>query len=79
MSALIITKIDKANHFIVGTLIFCACDMFLTAAFSFAIVALIGLTKEFRDVIKRGTSFDFWDFFFTMLGAVPPLALILTK
>lgn len=79
MSALIITKIDKANHFIVGTLIFCACAIFITPGFSFLLTTLIGITKECRDMIKRGTSFDFWDLFFTVLGAIPPLALILTK
>lgn len=79
MSKLIIPKVDKANHFIAGTLIFCAAAIFLPVALSFTITALTAWLKEYRDMVTRKTSFDFWDFFFTVLGAFPPLALILTK
>jgi hypothetical protein len=71
--------VDKANHFIVGTIIYVLSAFILSPLFAMIPVIIIGLSKEIYDYItKKGTP-DIIDFLFTVLGALPPLILNFIK
>ena len=74
----LIPQIDKANHVILGMLIYCASACFLHPALAIAIVAGAAFTKEFWDYLDYGL-FDFYDFLYTVGGAIPALILTLVK
>ena len=71
---LLIKEIDKANHFIVGTILFCFFATFLDPVFSLFMVYLIGFMKEYFDDKP-----DMMDAFYTALGALPIFILLLLK
>jgi uncharacterized protein YfiM (DUF2279 family) len=67
--------IDKANHFIAGTMIYCASALFLSAGLALIPVIVLAASKEIYDsVSKKGTS-DIADYLFTIAGAIPPLVI----
>ena len=74
MSKLLV-PVDKANHFIAGTLIYCASALFLSAGLALIPVIVLAASKEIYDsVSKKGTS-DITDYLFTVAGAIPPLLI----
>lgn len=73
MTPLLIKKIDKANHFIVGGLIYCLLTMFIGPFLAYISVAVIAALKELIDMYRyKHTYFDVWDFVYTIIGAIPP-------
>ena len=74
MSKLLV-PVDKANHFIAGTLIYCTSALFLSAGLALIPVIVLAAFKEIYDSIsKKGTS-DIVDYIFTIAGAIPPLII----
>lgn len=71
MTKLLIPQIDKANHIIVGYLVYVISCFFLSPLLSFIPVILIGSLKELVDMIRYKRSFDYLDFIYTIAGAVP--------
>lgn len=63
--------IDKANHFIVGTIIFSLSTFILTPIMSFLPVILIAGAKECYDYYSGNGTPDVEDFLYTILGAIP--------
>jgi hypothetical protein len=71
--------VDKANHFIAGTLIYVLSAIIFSPIFAIIPLVMIALGKETYDYItKKGTP-DVIDFLFTILGALPPLILNIIK
>jgi hypothetical protein len=71
--------VDKANHFIAGTLIYVLSAIIFSPFVAIIPVIVFGLGKEIYDYItKKGTP-DVIDFLFTILGALPPLILNIIK
>lgn len=71
---LLIKKIDKANHFIAGTLLFCFFETFLVPIVSLLMVYFIGFIKEYFDDKP-----DMIDALYTLFGALPVFILLLIK
>jgi hypothetical protein len=71
---LLIKEIDKANHFIVGTLLFCFFEIFLVPEVSLFMVYFIGFMKEYFDDKP-----DMVDALYTVFGALPIFILLLIK
>jgi hypothetical protein len=78
MTKLLVKQIDKANHFIVGTLVFCAATLFLNPLLSLLLVTLIGVGKEVRDYLTYKV-FDIKDLLYTIAGALPVLITTIIK
>ena len=78
MTKLLVKQIDKANHFIVGNIIFCAATLFLNPLLSLLIVILVGVGKEVRDYLTYKV-FDIKDLLYTIAGALPVLITTLIK
>lgn len=71
--------VDKANHFIAGTLIYVLSAIIFSPILAMIPVIIAGLGKEMYDYItKKGTP-DVIDFLYTVLGALPPLILNFVK
>lgn len=69
----LLIPVDKANHFIAGTIIYCLAILFLSPITALIPVILAGGAKEMYDYwTDKGTP-DFNDFIFTILGAIPVL------
>lgn len=68
---ILIKQIDKANHLIVGGLIYCLFACFVHPAFSLLIVGLFSFAKEYWDVKRHRMIFDWPDFITTIVGALP--------
>lgn len=68
---LIIKQIDKANHIIVGMLIYCIFAAFIHPVFALLIVCMFSAAKEFWDMYRHRMIFDWYDFIATIAGAVP--------
>ena len=65
--------VDKANHFIAGTVIYCLALFLLSPAMAIIPVIVAGAAKELYDYyIGKGTP-DVIDFLYTVLGAIPVL------
>ena len=80
MIRLIISEIDKANHFIVGTILYCIFSLFLSPLVSLIPVIIIAAGKEVRDmVVYKRNKFDVPDFLYTIAGALPVLILNVLK
>ena len=77
MTKLIISEIDKANHVIVGYLIFIISSLFLHPLLSLIPVILIAAGKEVRDMIVYKREFDKKDFLYTLAGSIPALISLL--
>jgi hypothetical protein len=71
---LLIKEIDKANHFVVGTLLFCFFALFIDPVFSYFMVYLIAFFKEYFDDQP-----DMIDTLYTVLGALPVFVLLMIK
>jgi hypothetical protein len=68
---IIIKQIDKANHLIVGGLIYCLFSFFVHPAVAIIVVSLFSLAKELWDVKRHRMIFDWPDFITTIVGALP--------
>lgn len=67
--------VDKANHFIAGTLIYCASALFLSAGLAMVPVIVIAAIKEIYDAVSKKGTPDVIDYLFTIAGAMPPLTI----
>ena len=80
MTPLLIKKIDKANHFIVGGLIYCILTWIIGPFLAYLSVVVIAALKELIDMYRyKHTYFDLWDFLYTVLGSIPPSIVELKK
>ena len=68
-----IIAVDKANHFIAGTVIYCLSLFILSPLVALIPVIVIGAAKEVYDEKKRKGRGDIWDFLYTVAGALPVL------
>lgn len=68
---ILIKQIDKANHIIVGMLIYCVFAFFIHPALALLVVSLFSLAKELWDVKRHRMIFDMGDFIATIVGAIP--------
>jgi hypothetical protein len=73
MTKLPISEIDKANHFIAGTIICSLAILFVSALQAFLIVTIIGAIKEAYDLFSETGTPDYKDLLFTIAGAIPVL------
>jgi len=71
MTKLIISAIDKANHFIVGYLLYFVVVLAIPPLYAFILTAFIGFLKELNDMFFYKKSFDLADFIYTVFGAIP--------
>jgi hypothetical protein len=71
---LLIKEIDKANHFIAGTLLFCFFAAFIDVVFSLFMVYTVAFFKEYFDDKP-----DMMDALYTALGALPVFILLIIK
>jgi hypothetical protein len=79
MTKLIIPEIDKANHFIAGTIIYSLASLFLTPMIALVPVAIIGAAKEMYDKYSKKGTPDIIDFLYTVAGALPVLLTTIIK
>lgn len=63
--------VDKANHFIAGTIIYCLALFLLSPAIAIIPVMIAGAGKEFYDYYSGKGTPDVLDFLYTILGAIP--------
>jgi hypothetical protein len=75
-----IFPLDKANHFIVGYLIYFIGFIFIGTWYALLPVVVAGFAKEIYDILKRKqkinyNNFDLPDFLYTIAGAVPSLII----
>lgn len=75
----LLIPVDKANHFIAGTIIYCLASLFLSPAAALIPVIIIGAAKEMYDKQSKSGTPDLVDFIFTVLGALPVLLTLITK
>jgi len=71
--------VDKANHFIVGTVAYVLFSIIFSPIIAIILVTLIGLGKEVYDHKSKTGNADPIDLLFTVLGAIPPMILDLIK
>ena len=70
-----IIPVDKANHFIAGTITYCIAALIIPPAAAIIPVIAVAAGKEMYDAIyKKGTP-DIIDYLFTIAGAIPPLVI----
>ena len=74
INLLLVKQIDKANHFIVGYLIYCISCIFLNAYWSIIPVVVIAGLKEVVDHFSN-KKFDWLDFAYTVAGLIPSLLI----
>ena len=67
---LLITKIDKANHFIVGYLIY-SIFFLIIGYWALVPVFIAAAGKEVFDSYTRKLPFDWYDFLYTIAGCIP--------
>jgi hypothetical protein len=79
MTKLIIPEIDKANHFIAGTIIYCLASLFLSPVAALIPVIIIGAAKEVYDKYSKKGTPDIIDFLYTVAGALPVLLTNIIK
>ena len=75
----LLIPVDKANHFIAGTLIYCIASLFLTPIVALAPVVIIGASKEVYDKYSKKGTPDVIDFLYTVAGALPVLLTTIIK
>jgi len=68
---ILIKQIDKANHIIVGGLIYCVLSCFMADILALLIVVGVSAAKEWYDVKRYRMIFDWMDFAATIVGALP--------
>lgn len=71
--------VDKANHFIAGTLIYVLSAMLFSSLSAMIPVIIAGIGKEIYDIIIKKSTPDIVDFLYTVLGALPSLILNFVK
>jgi hypothetical protein len=79
MTKLIIPEIDKANHFIAGTLTYCLASLFFPPVAALIPVIIIGAAKEVYDKYSKKGTPDIIDFLYTVAGALPVLLTNIIK
>lgn len=75
----LLLPVDKANHFIAGTIIYCLAILFLSPIAALIPVILIGGIKEMCDCWSGKGTPDLKDTLFTIAGAIPVLITYLWK
>lgn len=76
---LLISKIDKANHFIIGYLIYTLSCFIFDYFCALIPLIVIAFCKEIFDIVRRNTGFDLPDFLYTVMGAIPMFILNILK
>ena len=71
---LLIKEIDKANHFIVGYLIYFFSFIFI-GVWAVIPLVVIAFLKELWDVYRHRMIFDWKDFCYTLAGGFPAFIL----
>ena len=71
--------VDKANHFIVGTIIYCLALFMLSPVLALIPVMIAGGAKEAYDYYSGKGTPDIADFLYTVLGAIPVLMTHIIK
>ncbi len=71
--------VDKANHFIAGTLVYFLSSFFLTPLLSLIPVIIVGASKEIYDYYSKTGTPDIIDFLYTLVGAIPVFIIDLIK
>jgi VanZ family protein len=74
-----VIELDKANHFIYGSVIYALSLLIFPIIPSLLIVALIAALKEWHDHYVPGANADIMDFIWTMAGCLPILLTQLTN
>lgn len=74
INILLVKQIDKANHFIVGYLLYCISCIFLNVYLSIIPVVVIAVLKEVLDHFSN-KKFDWYDFAYTVAGLIPSLLI----
>jgi len=69
----LLIEADKANHFIVGTVIYCLALFIMSPLLALLPVIAIGAAKEVYDGISKKGNADIMDFLYTVAGAIPVL------
>jgi hypothetical protein len=67
--------VDKANHFIAGTLTYCLAALCMPPAVAIIPVIVVAAGKEMYDAISKKGTPDVIDYLFTIAGAIPPLVI----
>jgi hypothetical protein len=68
---LLVKEIDKANHFIVGYIVYYFSYIFIGNWMALIPLLLIAFGKELIDSYKRKTPFDWEDLAYTLAGGIP--------
>jgi len=66
----LILRVDRVQHFFVGTLIFLFVSAFTDNLFGLGTVTLIAILKELNDKYIKKTNFDIWDLLYTILSGI---------
>jgi hypothetical protein len=67
----LLIPVDKANHFIAGTIICCIAIVFMIPIYALILTAVIGVFKEMYDALTNKGTPDIFDILFTIAGAIP--------
>lgn len=67
--------VDKANHFIAGTVLYCLAALILPPGLALVPVMAAAAGKEIYDAISKKGTPDIADYLFTIAGAIPPLVI----
>jgi hypothetical protein len=70
MNKLPLIPIDKANHFIYGSIIYTLGNVLFTPLLSIIIVLIIGALKELYDYHTKTGTPDYKDFLWTVFGGL---------
>jgi VanZ family protein len=73
-----VIELDKANHFIYGSIIYALSLLIFPIIPSLIIVAVIAALKELHDNYVPGATADIMDWIWTMAGCLPILLIQLT-
>lgn len=69
---------DKILHFIAGYLFFAIALVFVCGWLALGLVVIVAILKELFDMLKNNpTGWDWLDFLFTILGALPAFFITL--
>jgi hypothetical protein len=76
---LLIKYVDKANHFVVGYLIYFIFTLLIGGWWALFPLIVIDFAKEYWDVYRHRMKFDWKDFCYTLAGAIPCIILNIIK
>jgi hypothetical protein len=71
----LLLPVDKANHFIAGTIIYSVSALFFSPLISLLPVVIIGGLKETYDYYSGNGTPDVYDFLYTLIGSIPVLLI----